>query len=650
MFKNLKLGLKIGLGFGIVLVLLSVVLGVSITALNKADTGIAQYRELSRDTNLAGRLQANMLMVRMNVKDYLITKSQQDLDQYHDYLNKMEGFLNDAKQSIEKPERAARIQEVDQAIKDYQQGFSNVVNLVEKRNQVHDEQLIPNGEEMSVAIADLVETAFDNENSDAAYYATLVQERMLLGRLYVTKFLQTNAETDFVVAIKFIETAINHQLEDLQPYLADDEEYLELFEEFNTARTAYIEDINAIHNIIIERNAIINETLNRIGSEVASDVEEVKLSVMQDQDTLGPELKESTNNSVNLTLLLSCIAIVLGIAAAYILTINITRPIQQAVEVANRLAKGDLTVEISNTSKDETGLLLKAIQNTALNLKQMISTISGASTELASASEQLAAVTEQTSKGIIQQEAETDMVATAMNEMSVTVHDVADNATKAADAANHADTQAQSGSEVVSKTIGSINALSDSVNTSSEKLSEVEQEVVNISTILDVIRGIADQTNLLALNAAIEAARAGEQGRGFAVVADEVRSLASRTQSSTQEIQTIIEQLQQGTRTTVEAMNEGQQQAETCVQQAGEAGEALDAITQAISVINEMNMQIASASEEQSSVAESINENVINVKSIAEQSAAASTQTKSSSSEIARLAEQLNSLVAQFKV
>ncbi len=280
----------------------------------------------------------------------------------------------------------------------------------------------------------------------------------------------------------------------------------------------------------------------------------------------------------------------------------------------------------------------------------MISTIHSASAELASASEELAVVTDQTTQGIVRQETETDMVATAMNEMATTVHDVASNAARAADAANDADKQAESGAKVVAETVNSIGTLSESVNLSSEKLHMVQQDVVNISSILDVIRAIADQTNLLALNAAIEAARAGEQGRGFAVVADEVRSLAARTQGSTSEIQSIIEQLQSGTKSSVQVMNQVKSLADDCVEQAGKTGVVLQSITDAVGVINDMNIQIASASEQQSTVAETINENVVNVKRIAQENALASSQTRSSSSEIARLADQLNDLVALFKL
>ncbi|MDB1122699.1 HAMP domain-containing methyl-accepting chemotaxis protein [Vibrio algarum] len=649
MFKDLKLGTKIGLGFGVVLTTLSVVLAIAVLALNKADKGVEDYRGLARDTNLAGRLQANMLMVRMNVKDYLITKSEKDLQEYSDYVAKMQEFLNIANQEIQKPDRATLVTEIDTAIVNYQNAFKEVVDLVNKRDIINSTTLVPSGEKMTLLINDIIESAYQDGDSDAAYHAGHVQNKMLTGRLFVVKFLQSNNENDFQVALKNMETELNNEIVDLDKNLQNSGRR-DILGEFKQAHTDYIKAMSDIHDLIVKRNTIISNTLDVIGPQVANAVENVKLSIMKDQDELGPALKANTDQSIQITLILSVIAVAFGIGSAYLLTVSITRPIGQAVTAANQLAQGDLTVEVTQTSNDETGLLIGSIHNTAVNLRNMVSTISGASIELASASEELAVVTEQTSEGIHQQEIETDLVATAMNEMSTTVHDVADNAARAADAANQADQEARNGGKVVDSTLVAINALTASVNHSSEKLNEVESEVLNISSILNAIREISDQTNLLALNAAIEAARAGEHGRGFAVVADEVRTLASRTQDSTQEIQQIIEQLQAGTRSTVEVMNEGKSYAEKCVAQANDTSAALESVTQAIGIINDMNMQIASASEQQSTVAEEINKNVVNVKRVAEENSVAANQTRSSSSEIAQLAEQLKGLVEQFRV
>ncbi|WP_070972119.1 methyl-accepting chemotaxis protein [Vibrio sonorensis] len=444
MFKNLKLGFKVGIGFGVVLTLLSVVLGVSVMALQTADDGIVEYRELARDTNLAGRLQANMLMVRMNVKDYLITKSDKDIQQYQEYLDKMNNFLEESKREIQKPERAQLVAQVDQSILQYEQAFDKVVNLIAERNAVDQTQLVPNGEKMRELIYQIMNSAFVDGDADATYYAANVMEKMLVGRLYVVKFLQSNSEIDFDVAIENMQRALQTEIDQLDINLQNPNRRA-LLGEFVKAHDNYVQAMNDIHNLILVRNDIIENTLDVIGPQVAQQVEEVKLSVMRDQDSLGPVLKAKTTNSVKTSVFLSVAALAIGIIAAYLLTIAITRPIKRAVEAANRLSEGDLTVNVGSTAKDETGSLLRAVQNTASNLKQMISTISSASQELASASEELAVVTEQQSEGINRQETETEMIATAMNEMATTVHDVADNAANASDAANQADNTAISG-------------------------------------------------------------------------------------------------------------------------------------------------------------------------------------------------------------
>ncbi|WGY47199.1 methyl-accepting chemotaxis protein [Vibrio sp. ABG19] len=649
MFNNLKLGKKMALSFGALLTLLSVVLAISILALTKTNQGLMSYGDLADDSNLAGELQANMLMVRMNVKNYLIAQDERSLQDYKNYLSKMNHLLQQAKDDIQEPSRVQLIQSIASSVITYQNAFENVTRLIEQRNTAHDQHLVPSGEKMRRQIDNLIQSVYDDGNTEAAYDASQVQKVMLTGRLYVAKFLQTNSKQDFEQALANMDEAMKQVLPNLEKNLFTTQ-HLAMLSEFKQAHSAYVAEMRDINRMINQRNEMITQALDIEGPNVARQVEQVKLSIIGDQNALGTEVERNTDSSIQLTLILSVAAIVLGVVAAYLLTINITKPIQAAVGAANQLAQGDLTIQVATHRTDETGTLLNAIQNTADHLTDMISTIHSASAELASASEELAVVTDQTTQGIVRQETETDMVATAMNEMATTVHDVASNAARAADAANDADKQAENGAKVVAETVNSIGTLSESVNLSSEKLHMVQQDVVNISSILDVIRAIADQTNLLALNAAIEAARAGEQGRGFAVVADEVRSLAARTQGSTSEIQSIIEQLQSGTKSSVQVMNQVKSLADDCVEQAGKTGVVLQSITDAVGVINDMNMQIASASEQQSTVAETINENVVNVKRIAQENALASSQTRSSSSEIARLADQLNDLVALFKL
>ncbi|MCU7922437.1 MAG: methyl-accepting chemotaxis protein, partial [Candidatus Thiodiazotropha sp. (ex Dulcina madagascariensis)] len=270
--------------------------------------------------------------------------------------------------------------------------------------------------------------------------------------------------------------------------------------------------------------------------------------------------------------------------------------------------------------------------------------------QLASAAEETSVVTAQTTAGINQQHTETDQIATAINQMNATVHDVAQNAVHAAEATRNADASSEEGKKVVDKTIEAINQLATEVEQAAKVIHELEQETENIGSVLDVIKSIAEQTNLLALNAAIEAARAGEQGRGFAVVADEVRTLAGRTQQSTQEIEEMISRLQTGANKAVQVMETGKTKTLVGVEQAAAAGKALETINAAVESINNMNTQIASAAEEQSSVTEEINRNITNISQVAEQTSSGAAQTAQASDDLARLAEQLKGLVAQFKV
>ena len=345
--------------------------------------------------------------------------------------------------------------------------------------------------------------------------------------------------------------------------------------------------------------------------------------------------------------------IVIGgaIAGLYWYMTRSFRPLETVIASVNHIANGDLTTRIEGIeSKDETGQLLTATRSMASGLHNLISEVSGSTAQLSAAAEEMSVITEQSKRGTQHQLSEIDQVATAMNEMAATVQEVARNASGAADAASRAHNEAQNGRKVVSETMQAIDAVANEVETAADVIHKLDADSTSIGTVLDVIKGIAEQTNLLALNAAIEAARAGEQGRGFAVVADEVRTLATRTQESTQEIQKMIEQLQQGAKSAVQVMSEGRTRAQASVEQAARAGQSLDSIVSAVGTINDMNTQIASAAEEQGAVAEEINRNIVTISQIANQTATGAEQTAKAGQELAQLAGRLQSVVGRFKV
>jgi len=311
---------------------------------------------------------------------------------------------------------------------------------------------------------------------------------------------------------------------------------------------------------------------------------------------------------------------------------------------------GDLTkrVEIKSTDAiDRVGQYFNLFLN---KIHGAISRVDDASQQLGSSSQQLATITDETKESIDNQQSETEQVATAINEMAATVSEVARNATDAATATHEADEQAAEGRKIVTLSMEYTHILAKDIEEAAEVIAQLKTDSENIGSVLDVIQGIAEQTNLLALNAAIEAARAGEQGRGFAVVADEVRTLASRTQESTTEIKSIIDNLQSGAEKAVHAMDKGRDQVKQSVEKTTEAGSSLEQITEAVAKINMMNTQIASAAEEQNSVAEEINQNITRISEHAENTAAGAQSTQMASTELSGLSEELNTLMEQFKI
>lgn len=340
------------------------------------------------------------------------------------------------------------------------------------------------------------------------------------------------------------------------------------------------------------------------------------------------------------------VAIMLGI----MITRMITRPLKTAIEVAQRIASGDLTQSISSTRGDEAGHLLNAIGTMQGSLKRTIEEISSASDQLASAAEELGAVTEESTRGLTRQNDEIQQAATAVNEMTAAVEEVARNAVSTSDVSKTLASDAVDGRGQVDDTVRGIGTMVSEITESTGSVTTLAGHVRDISKVLEVIRSIAEQTNLLALNAAIEAARAGEQGRGFAVVADEVRALAHRTQASTVEIEGMIGTVQSGADGAVAAMSKSLATATNTQQLAQRAGAALEKITGGVGTINERNMVIASASEEQAQVAREVDRNLVNIQELSAQSAAGANQTSASSQELSRLATSFNTLVAQFKL
>lgn len=358
--------------------------------------------------------------------------------------------------------------------------------------------------------------------------------------------------------------------------------------------------------------------------------------------------------SFSSTRLMIIVAISIALIAAGVIAVLITRsiiePMKDALGLAESVADGDLTQRIRVSGEDEASRLLAALDKMQQNLREALHHINSSSNQLASASEELNSVTEDSSRSLQQQNDEIQMAATAITEMSSAVDEVASTASQTAEASTESARLADQGQRQVNETVTAIALMNEDVTKTSHLVQELAVQAQDIGKVLDVIRAIAEQTNLLALNAAIEAARAGEAGRGFAVVADEVRALAHRTQVSTKEIEDMIGKIRGGTSDAVGAMQHSADKASQALGVARSAGDALQVITDRINKISDSNMVIASAAEEQAKVAREIDKNIVNISDLASQTSAGANQTSASAHELSRLAVELNNLVARFRI
>jgi methyl-accepting chemotaxis protein len=628
---NVSVNRKLGIGFGLVLLLTLLITFTGWTGLGEVTSRgdklgfISEINGLTKDLRIA-RL------------DYEMRRGEQGPAAVNDLLGKLDTSLQAARQMIEQPADIAMIDQQLAAVSQYKQAFAAMTQAGVHREDARSKL----GATADTAVAKVaeVEKSMLQGDSVAAFNSVIDLSKLIQqARFQVRGYTYSGKSEAEQPAIDAIDSALKN-LESLpgklpEEHIANLQQATESLKAYRSAVSQY-RDSQIASVDALKRMAAQGEILLDVSNKLT-----VSQTLVRDTDVA---------HAKNMLLLATVLALAFGVFAAWAITRQIVIPLNQTLKVAERIAAGDLTHNLVSIRQDELGQLQRAIQSMTQGLRELIGGINDGVTQIASAAEELSAVTEQTSAGVNSQKVETDQVATAMNEMTATVQEVARNAEEASEAAVAADQQAREGDKVVGEAIAQIERLAKEVGNSTEAMGELKRESDKIGSVLDVIKSVAQQTNLLALNAAIEAARAGEAGRGFAVVADEVRSLAQRTQKSTEEIEELIVGLQNGTQQVATIMDNSRSLTDSSVELTRRAGGSLESITRTVSAIQAMNQQIAAAAEQQSAVAEEINRSVLNVRDVSDQTSAASEETAASSVELARLGTHLQMLVGRFKV
>ncbi|MEO6678429.1 MAG: methyl-accepting chemotaxis protein [Pseudomonas sp.] len=628
---NVSVNRKLSVGFGLVLLLTLLITFTGWTGL----TGV-----MSRGDKLGfiAGINEQAKDLRAARLEYEMRRGEQGPGAVNGHLDQIDAGLQTARKMIEQPADVAMIDQQLGGIGQYRQAFAAMIQAGANREDARS-KLGATADNAVAKVAE-VEKALLQGDSVAQFNSVvdlskLIQQARFQVRGY-TYSAKTEAEQP---ALDAIDNALKN-IESLTGKLP--EQYAANLQQASDSLKAYRAAVSQFRDSQVASAAALKRMVEQ-GDNLRELSKKLTISQTVVRDTDAAQAK-------NLLLMSTVLALAFGLLAAWAITRQITIPLSQTLKVAERVAAGDLTHNLISERQDELGQLQRAMQSMTLGLRELIGGISDGVTQIASAAEELSAVTEQTSAGVNSQKVETDQVATAMHEMTATVQEVARNAEEASEAALAADQQAREGDKVVGEAIAQIERLAIEVGNSTVAMNDLKRESDKIGSVLDVIKSVAQQTNLLALNAAIEAARAGEAGRGFAVVADEVRSLAQRTQKSTEEIEELIVGLQTGTQQVATIMDNSRSLTDSSVELTRRAGGSLESITRTVSAIQSMNQQIAAAAEQQSAVAEEINRSVLNVRDVSEQTSAASEETAASSVELARLGTHLQMLVGKFKV
>ncbi|TPG88721.1 methyl-accepting chemotaxis protein [Pseudomonas caspiana] len=646
-FANLGMAKKLGVGFVLVLLLTALVAAIGVWSLQTISLRFDGLKQMSS-------LNSGLLKVRLLEQEYALHGNPKTADALREGVDGLIALATQLKAAS--TANVPVMNDVEQSLGAYRKAFDEFVSLSQAKDLALEmaswsvSSVANNLDVLQAGLAD--DGAYslkESEGKDGGQFIEQANQVSQVSRLMLQALNEARVRLD--LSRKGDDSAGQGKIEQADQALTQAEQLKTTVKDegYQTVLNEVVGHIGGFSEKLAEYTGLLAQektVYQQLHQRATQVVERVDQAYVAEDQSMQAELKK---NSL-LILGSSALALLVGLIAAWVITRLIVAPLRSVIRVAQQIASGDLSATVEVTRRDEIGQLMQAMQQMGAGLSSIVSGLQAGIEQLASSAQSLSAVTEQTNLEVSSQKEETEQVATAMNQMTATVHDVARNAEEAAQAAQTADGKVESGQQVVRQSMARIEQLADSATSASSSIESLSAEIQNIGTVLSVIKSVAEQTNLLALNAAIEAARAGEQGRGFAVVADEVRALAKRTQQSTEEIERLVSALRSAAQSSVQQIQNSGELVKLAVSDALQTESALGSIAAAVSLIQQMNQQIAAAAEEQSSVAEEINRSVTSIRASADQSSLAMQGNAASSIELAQLGVELKGMVGHFRL
>ncbi len=688
MLKRLTVGQKIFCSFLVVFILFGIVGMESLVALKDSSTGFTGYRGYAQDSNVLGEIQAKLLESSTDVKDYIITGDSKYLKQYTDNQVNIKPLFKTAENSITSESRKALLSDVKRLLAEYDASFAEVTQAQNKRDMIANDIMIPAGDVMEQTFEQIIDGIGKNgKNTEALYWCAKGVRNLILGRLYAAKFLDESLESHAKRSIDEMKE-LKVATDSLSDILG--KQNTNRLEAIKQARDSYVKGMHELVSITEKRDRLINSELDILGPKMAALIEQAKQSVIADQEKLGPTLQAQNDSAITNTYIIGLIVVILGLCAVFLIGRDITIPLQKVVDAAHRIAEGDMSSTITTTDRgDELGALANAFNSMTNSLNEMaetmervadsdltvsvtprsdqdtigkalavmvdnlksdnlkiheaIRTLSTSLSQISAASAELTASAAETASAVAETNATVEEVKQTAHLSNEKSRQVADVARKAVSTSQHGKKSA----EDAASGMKNIRTQMDTIAQSIVKLSEQSQ---HIGDIIYVVNDIADQSNILAVNASIEASKAGEEGRGFTVVAREIRNLSDQSKHSVAQIQSILADIQKATSSAVMITEEGGKAVESGAKLSSQTGEAILNLSSVINQSAQSSAQIAASSQEQLAGMDQVAVALSSIKQAGEQNLESSRQLEEAVKDLDQQARSLRDMMERFKV